>query len=185
MTISPWLVATRPFARDAGSAEAGTSPCLIAVRSAAVKQRSSRARCPRTTAATSGSVAAFSIALLTSRQPCRPSGLSRSCTSPSKYARTCATDAPGSSRSPSFCRDLALPDRGAQRGGEAALKPGQVPPHHRGDLGIGGGVLDRAVDQQAALPSLRAEQVLHQPVEVRPHLRDRRPRFVEVAELLR
>src|SRR5690242_3670876 len=46
-TIRPWLVATRPFARDTASTEAGTSPRRTAVRSAAVKQCSSRARWPR------------------------------------------------------------------------------------------------------------------------------------------
>src|SRR5262249_47239782 len=38
---------------------------------------------------------------------------------------------------------------------------------------IGGGVLDRAVDEQAALPALGAEQVLDQAVEVGADLRDR------------
>jgi hypothetical protein len=31
-TIRPWLVATRPFARDTGSAEAGISPRRMAVQ---------------------------------------------------------------------------------------------------------------------------------------------------------
>ena len=65
------------------------------------------------------------------------------------------------------------------------LEPRQVPAHHRGHLGIGGGILDRAVDQQAALPALRAQQVPNQPVEVRPDLRDRRPWLLQVAQLRR
>src|SRR6516164_3694098 len=82
-------------------------------------------------------------------------------------------------------RDLAAPDGVAQRGGEAVLEPGHVPLHHRGDLGVYGGVLDGAVDQQAALPSLRAQQIAHQPVEVGANLRNRGPRALQVPEFLR
>jgi hypothetical protein len=58
--------------------------------------------CPRTTAPTSESTAASSTVELTIRQPVRPSSLSRSWTSPSKYARTSASESPGSSSAPSF-----------------------------------------------------------------------------------
>ena len=58
--------------------------------------------------ATSESSAASSTVVLTIRQPIRPSGLIKSLTRPSKYARTSASDAPGRSSAPSFWGTIRL-----------------------------------------------------------------------------
>ena len=60
-----------------------------------------------------------------------------------------------------------------------------MPPDHGRDLRVRRRVLDGAVNQQATLAALRAEQVKHKSVEVGADLGDRSARLFQLAKLLR